>query len=763
MSAALQPTRRIALVGTHLPRRCGIATFTSALGDALLQTRPDADCFVVAVTDEGHQYAYPRRVRFELTAADRSSYRRAADFLNVNNIDVVSLQHEYGIYGGRAGSHVLALLRELRSPIVSTLHTVLERPTLPQRAVLEEVLRLSQRVVVMSETAAQFLRTIYRAPPEKIAQIPHGIPGLLEESGYKVRVGLEGRPLLLTFGLLSPDKGIEYVLDALPAILERHPEAVYVVLGATHPKIKEEQGESYRASLAERAHRLGVSASVRFLDRFVEQKELEDYLGAADLYLTPYLQAEQITSGTLAFAVGAGKAVVSTPYWYAAELLAHGRGRLVPYRDAHAIAREVLQLLGNDRERRALGQKAAGASSLKRWPAVAEQYLELFDEVRQTYRGTRREGLGVHAQGGIPDPFPTLELQHLRTLCDDIGVLQHASYNVPRYREGYCLDDNARGLLLTALLEDGVRENGGRGAVRRLASRFLAFVDHAFDGETGRFRNFMSFERRWSERVGSEDSHGRALWALGTVVGRSHDPGRQGLANELFGRALPAASGFTSPRAWAFTLLGIHEYLEAFQGDSRVQQVRAALSERLLLCYQRTRGPGWEWFEDSVTYENARLPHALLVTGARLGREDMVTAGLRSLAWLEEVQRSESGNFSPIGSNGFYRRGGARAEFDQQPLEACAMISACLEASAHQRDPAWLQRAGRAFRWFLGDNHLHTPLFDPSTGGCRDGLHEERVNENQGAESTLAFLLSLVAIRAEEHSQVRGVKLGACP
>ncbi len=747
-TAASTGCHTVALLGNHLPRHCGIATFTTDLGDAMTAEYPDLDCFVLAMNDAGRRHAYPGRVRFELAESDIASYRRAADFLNVNEVDVVSVQHEYGIFGGKAGAHVLALLRELRMPIVTTLHTILPEPDPIHRKVMNELAELSERLVVMSARGAELLREVHGVPDRKVDVIPHGIPSASTARRSKEQMGVEGKSVILTFGLLSPDKGIEHVVDALPAIVARFPETLYIVLGATHPHVKEQHGETYRLALESRAQRLGVDANVIFHDRFVTQAELAEFVAAADVYVTPYLNAEQSTSGTLAYAVGAGKAVISTPYSHAREMLADGRGILVPWRDPAAIAREVVDILGNDDERAAMGKRAAAYGRDMFWPAVARRYHSSFERACADHAERRRTVFQAKRLAKRPTELPETSLEHVGRMTDSTGILQHAVFNVPRYEDGYCLDDNARALLLIALVDEAGTEDGK--TARTLASRYLAFVSHAFDGTSRRFRNFMDYTRRWTEAVGSEDSHGRALWALGAIVGRSPDPSKHSIAGALFHGALQAVPDFTSPRAWAFTLLGIDEYLRAFQGDSSVQALRRLLAERLFELFRRTSAPEWPWFEECATYENARLSQALLASGARMGHEEMTSAGLRSLEWLASVQRGADGDFSPIGSNGFYPKGGIPAAFDQQPVDACAMISACLEARRITGDEQWTRHARRAFRWFLGQNHLNVSLYDASTGGCRDGLHADRVNENQGAESTLSFQLALLEMRGVE-------------
>ncbi|HKQ71230.1 MAG TPA: glycosyltransferase family 4 protein [Polyangiaceae bacterium] len=744
--------RKVAMLGNHVPRQCGIATFTADLSDAVAKAYSELDCFVLAMNDAGKRHDYPLRVRFEIAESDLASYRRAADFLNVNGVDVLSVQHEYGIFGGKAGNHVLALLRELRMPIVTTLHTILADPNSFQRAAMDELTRLSERLVVMSEHGGRLLREVHGVDESKIDLIPHGIPNVALASRTKDQLGVEGKSVILTFGLLSPDKGIEHVIDALPAILKRFPQTVYIVLGATHPHVKERHGETYRLMLENRAKRLGVDSSMIFHNRFVSQGELTDFLSAADIYVTPYLKAEQITSGTLAYAVGSGRAVISTPYWYARELLADDRGILVPWRDPEAIGREVIDLLASDEKRLGFSKRAAEHGRNMKWPAVAQSYVRAFERARADHATRLRVAFQAKTLAKRPAELPELNLEHLELMTDNTGLLQHAAFTVPSYDDGYCIDDNARALLLMALVEEAGSED--QKAVRTLASRYLAFVKHAFNPNVGRFRNFMTYGRRWTEEAGSEDSHGRALWALGTLVGRSTDPGKQSLGGDLFHGALPVVSAFKSPRSWAFGLLGIDEYLKAFNGDSNVEALRRDLAEKLLDLFHRTSKVDWPWFEDSLTYCNPRLSHALLVSGARMGRADMTAVALRSLEWLVSVQATGDGYFAPVGSNGFYVRGQTKAPFDQQPVEAHAMVSACIESRRVTGEERWLDYARRAFSWFLGQNQLQQALYDATTGGCRDGLHADRVNENQGAESTLSFLLALCEMRSADRGDV---------
>ncbi|MGC2363515.1 MAG: glycosyltransferase [Candidatus Sulfotelmatobacter sp.] len=742
--------RKIAFVGDHLPRKCGIATFTSDLLAAVAAAHPQSQCFSVSVNDIPGGYEYPQVVRFEIEEQDLSSYLRAADFLNISDVDIVCLQHEFGIFGGTEGGHILALLRELRMPVVITLHTILREPKANQRRVMHELVALSTRLVVMAERGRQMLQEIYQAPPAKIDLIPHGIPdvGFVDSTDFKDQFGVEGKVVLLTFGLLSPNKGIEYVLNALPHILAEFPDVVYIVLGATHPNELREHGEAYRLSLEILAKKNKLEKNVIFYNRFVELENLKEFIGAADFYITPYLNEAQITSGTLAYTFGAGKVVISTPYWHAAELLAEGHGVLVPFGDAPAIAREVIGLLRDDTRRHAIRKNAYKLGREMVWSNVARLYMRSFESSRIEGAARSRKSLARKTLDQKPRELPELKLSHLSRMTDSTGIFQHAIFTVPNFSEGYCTDDNARAFILAVLLSE-LGEEPER--VRTLATTYAAFLHHAFDLRVKRFHNHMSFDRRWLDEEGSEDCHGRALWALGVGVGRSPYRGFQIMAGQLFALALPALAEFTSPRAWALGLIGIHEYLRRLSGDSLVNQTREALTSRLMELFERTAQPDWCWFEEELTYDNAKLPHALILSGRATGQPAVLERGLQALRWLTELQISEKGHFRSIGSNGFYRRGGVRANFDQQPIEAQAMVSACLEAYRATSDLWWYEQAQRAFDWFIGWNDLGLELCSPKTGGCRDGLHVDRVNRNQGAESTLAFLLSLGEMRLAQN------------
>jgi glycosyltransferase involved in cell wall biosynthesis len=757
------PTR-IAFIGNYLPRECGIATFTTDLCTAIAAEYGQERLFAIPVNDPDSIYDYPDRVRLELTQEDLASYERAADFLNFNGNDLVCLQHEYGIYGGTAGRHILALLRRLKMPLVTTLHTVLREPDANQRIVLEEIAELSDRLIAMSELAAQLLRDVYSVPYGKIDVIPHGVPDLpfTDPNYFKDIFSAEGRSVLLTFGLLSPNKGIENVIRALPDILAEHPDVVYIVSGVTHPHIRRRDGESYREGLQALAKELGVSSNLILSNHFVNANELVQHVGAADIYITPYRQEAQIVSGTLAIALGAGKAIISTPYWHARELLAGKRGVIVPFDRPDAIAEAVLALLNNDAERHAMRKRAYLHSRGTTWPKTATAYMASFQRARfERSLQPRPAQLVEDARSGAEqiETLPVLNTDHLFALTDDTGMLQHAIFSVANTREGYTTDDNARALIVSTLLAARAPCDEAS-KLPQLSQRYLAFLWLAFDADRKRFRNFLSYERTWLEDIGSEDSHGRALWALGTVLGQSQDAGLRGAAGRLFEFAVLTTLSFSSPRAWAFAILGAQAYLDWFPGDRAVQAVRNGLADRLLGIYHGTRSDNWPWFEKSLSYSNATLPHALILAGFRSGNEKMTAAGIESLEWITTAQhRRANGNFVPIGSNGFFSEGKEKARFDQQPIEASATISACLETYRFTGEERWLEEAKQTFRWFLGKNDLQVSLYDATTGGCKDGLHPDRVNENQGAESTLSFLMALLEMQTANVSGAEQLKL----
>jgi len=737
--------KSVTLIGSYLPRQCGIATFTADLAGAIVDSDPTIDCTIVAMNDRRKGYQYPGDVRFQIDQNNLSEYRLAADFLNVRDPAVVCLQHEYGIFGGQRGSFIIELAKNLKSPLFTTLHTVLRDPLAEEKQIIAQLAELSASLVVMSEHSANFLRDIYQVPEQKITLIHHGVLDVpfLDPDPCKRKLGAGDKTVILTFGLLSPGKGIEFMIDALPDIVDSHPDVLYYVVGATHPHCKAHSGEDYRLSLHHRAKELGVDHCIVFHDRFVERDELLEIIRAADIYVTPYLNEAQVVSGTLAYAVGAGKAVVSTPYWHAQEMLADGRGRLVPFKDSKALSQQINQLLTCPEERRRVRRAAYDYSRSMVMKEMGRNYLALFSRAKAPH-ARARDLPALDTLSQQDQRLPQINLRHLRYMTDQTGMLQHAKFTVPNRAHGYCVDDNARALIIVVRAHDLDKSNI---SLTKLSSIYLAFLDDAFNAETGRFRNFMSYERKWSEVIGSEDAHGRALWALGVLAGWGHNTGQVALATQLFHDALPALENFSDSRAIAFPILGIQAYLRRNHDDRQVRALLESLGSRLMRRFRNFATKDWQWHEAELAYDNARLPEALMACGRITDDDDMVKTGIEVLEWLRDIQLDPSGGwFAPVGNQGWFAKSGSKAQYDQQPLEAAAMIGASIEAYACTQREEWIQLASTCFNWYLGKNDQQIRLYDHATGGCRDGLTAYGVNENQGAESTLAYLSSLLAI-----------------
>jgi len=736
----------VAMISSYVPRQCGLATFTNDLGTALSeeafgQSMQSGRINIIAMNDRDGEYTYGLEVAGEIRQHRKEDYRNAADVLNNSKVDVVSLQHEYGLFGGADGEYLFGLLERLRKPLITTLHTILSEPSPGQLDVLRRVCEHSGAVVVMAQRARKILSEVYGVDPDRIRLIHHGVPDVPfgDTEPFKERFGVSGRPVILTFGLLSASKGIETMLDALGRVAPEHPDVAYIVLGVTHPAVRRESGESYRLSLERRAVELGIQKNVLFHNRYVSLDDLREYLQAADLYVTPYRAKEQITSGTLAYAVASGRAVISTPYWHAEELLADGRGRLVDFGDIDGLARELGDLLKNTDQRETIRKAAHDFGREMVWARVAGQYAQTFDDVRRAFAERESQKVpGVPASMRLSLPEPRLD--HLYAMSDDTGMLQHAIFGTPDRHHGYTTDDNARALIVTAMAWSLFKDE----RVLDYLHSYLSFLHFAQVPDIGRFRNFMSYDRRWLESDGSDDSQGRALWALGYLISHAPNHAMKKLATDLFRRAVPKIAGLRFPRSWALSILGLHYYLREFTDDIEIRHLMGTLGERLNDRFIEHASEDWPWFEDVVTYDNGRIPQALIIAGLGLDRQHLVDRGLKALEWLFVVQTSGEGYLSPIGNDGWLTRNGKRAVFDQQPLEAAGLIGACKAAYRASGSNTWLREMRRSFEWYLGRNAVGLQLVDFKTRGCHDGLEEHRLNENQGAESLLSWLLSLL-------------------
>ncbi len=573
MASMIDPElKHIALIGNFLPRKCGIATYTTDTYSALKDRFPDLRVDVYAMDDHPGRYAYPPEVTRAIPQQDRAAYLDAARAIEASGAQALWIQHEYGIFGGPAGELLIALLDRLSIPVVATLHTVLEKPSTDERRVMEALLRRSAKVIVMAEKGRDILKRVHGTDDRKIVMIPHGVPDreFLDPDLFKPAFGWEGREVILTFGLLAPNKGIETMIAAMPEIVAARPKALYVVLGATHPNLVAHEGEAYRDRLKAQAAERGVAEHVRFIDAFFDHDQLIDYLQAADIYATPYTNPAQITSGTLSYAVGVGKAVVSTPYVHATEILADGHGVIVDFGDAEGFGREIVRLLSDKTARLELSARAYARGRTMIWPCLAETAMT---EIAGILHAKPRRLLKPAAELATLTP----DIAAVERMSDATGMLQHSIFSVPDRRHGYCIDDNARALILMSRIDpiDAQLRD-------KWTSTYASFVQFAWNPEARRFRNFMNFDRTWCEDVGSEDSNGRALWALGVTARDARSQKHCDWASALFDATASIALELGSPRARAFAMLGAAAMIEAHPGHALSRTILTRFGEELI-------------------------------------------------------------------------------------------------------------------------------------------------------------------------------------
>jgi glycosyltransferase involved in cell wall biosynthesis len=730
---------RLCFVSSYPPRECGIATFARDLRQAIGQLRSDAKASVIAVTNTSEGYGYPPEVVFEMRQQESDDYALAAEYANLSGFDVVCVQHEFGIYGGPEGRHITKMMEGLRGPVVSILHTVLAETTQGYHDSLVRVAALSDHLVVLSEKAVPILKDNYGIPENKIHVIHHGVPeaSFVDPNYYKDQFAAEGKLVILTFGFLSRNKGIEMMLEALPDVVRAHPEVVYIVLGATHPEVKRTDGEAYRLWLQKRVTELGLTKHVVFDPRYVEQAELLEYIGACDIYVTPYQSKEQIVSGTLAYAVGMGKAVVSTPYLYAEEILADGRGLLVDFGNVAGLTEKLLELIERPATRHRMRKLAYQYGRQMIWPEVGRRYLELFDHALATYKGKALPRAAKHLSV-VSYALPDVKLDHLARLTDDTGIIQHAAYGVPDRRFGYCTDDAARAMVV-ALMHYAQEADD---LSLNLIYRYLSFLQYQ-QLPDGHFHNFMNFSRQHEDERGSEDTLGRALWGLGEAV--AHGPTNiiRTLAGEMFEKALGALQP-QHPRAMAYAICGLYSFLQRYSGAALAQRKLIKIANHLAGWFKRNSAD-WCWFGDELTYANAKMPQAMLLAFQATGEERFKQIGLESLDFLLRVTYRRD-YFDFIGNQGWYTWGGVRAVLSQQPIEAGYTAEACLVAYEITGSVHYLDMAHAAAQWLMGRNRLGVRLYDTETGACADGLDPHGASMNQGAESVICGLLALLAV-----------------
>lgn len=757
---------KIAYISTYPPRECGLATFNNNLMRAISSNFPDRqhlaqNGFVVALNDSENlqEYEYPEEVKYVIRQNHQKDYIRAANYINTSNADVCIMEHEFGIYGGESGIYILPLINRLEKPLISILHTVLKDPSYVQRIIIREIAEQSSKIIVMSKRAVEFLTTIYEIPADKIQIIEHGVPDVEAPVDNPVRnlSSFKNKRVMLTFGLLSRNKGLETVVKALPKIVEKHPDVMYVVLGNTHPGVIKNSGEEYRDHLKSLAAQLGVSKNLAFIAKFVSEEELVNYLTACEIYVTPYLNEAQITSGTLSYAVGAGAAVVSTPYWHATELLADNRGRLFDFKNSEALADTIIELLDQDRILAELKENAYQYGLHLRWPVIGAEFIKVAQEALSRFDFSDKI-----LRNSIVDPeiLPKFSLTHVLRLTDDTGIVQHAKYGIPNLKEGYCLDDNARALIMALM---AYQRNKSREAFELLPI-YLSYI-HYMQTDDGNFRNFLSFDRRYLDEVGSEDSFGRTIWALGHLIGCAASNSYREFSLEIFHKSVPHFSTLKHLRGIANTIIGISLYLQAYPTDEGMVKILVNLTQPLIDAYNNTQSDDWQWFEEKMTYDNAILPLALLHSCEITGNEEAKTIALATMAFLDKLTLS-NGYLSPVGNDGWYYRGGTFPTFDQQAIETMAMVLMHFQAYQIFRVPQYIEKMFLSYKWFLGENTLRAPLYDHETKGCCDGLLPGGINRNQGAESTLAYLIShltvLKAFELEYEYNKYGQKLQTC-
>jgi glycosyltransferase involved in cell wall biosynthesis len=728
----------VGFVGTYGPRRCGIATFTADLAQSIDGDDHRAPPMVLAVTEPSGQHEYPAEVEFEIRQNVKADYVRAAEHVNFSHLRLVCIQHEHGIFGGEDGAYILDFVRALQVPVVTTLHTVLKHPSPNQAAIVRKLFELCAEIVVMSRIAKDLLESSYGVRGSKVRIIPHGIPVMADRSNQralKAEFGVAGRRLLLTFGLLSANKGIETVIRALPEIVRRFPDIVYFVVGATHPAVVRRDGEAYRTLLALEAEKLGVREHVVFRDQFVSADELRKYLQAADVFVSPYLNEAQVTSGALSYAMGAGAAVVSTPYWHAEELLSDGRGCLFPFKDDQALSKTLLKLFSSPDELQRVRATAAEFAHSMAWPRIGDAYFEVIRAAARAAEDARADNGATKALA--LSSLPDLCLDHLVRMTDDTGIIQHAAYSVPTRSTGYCVDDNARALIV-AVQADRIR---GGADTRALVTRYLSYL-HGSQRPDGSFWNFMSYERVLDSALASDDCTGRSIWALGVTAALAANDGCRQLARDMLARALPHSREL-GPRGTALTVLGLVNLLAAEPGKIEERQILDGLVTKLCDAYRANASDDWRWFESTLTYDNAIMPLALFAAYSVTGDKATLDRARESLEFLEEVC-FDGGQLQLVGNTGWHSSGGEKACADEQAIDATALVLAFSCAYSVTEDTHYLRRMRESFAWFLGANRLGLPLYDFSTGGCRDGMGLAHVNQNQGAESTVCFLMALL-------------------
>jgi len=732
---------KLVFIGTYPPRECGIGTFTNNLLNSTFDStesgNSEHECFVVALNDNNLTYEYPQEVKLTIRQDQQEDYLKAVEFINLSGVDLCILEHEFGIFGGHSGVYILPLLHKLEIPIIVTLHTILKTPSYNEKAILSEICKMAHKIVVMSHKAIEFLVDIYKVPENKIVFIEHGVPDIhFDQAQSKKEFKLDRKKVLLTFGFIGRNKGIETVIKALPEVVKKHPEIIYIVLGKTHPNVIRHSGEEYRIFLIRLVKNLQLENNVVFLNEFIDEQYLFKYLYAADIYITPYLNEAQITSGTLSYAVGVGSAVISTPYWHAEELLAEGRGRLFNFNDSDNLTSTLTGLLDKPEELDELRRKAFDYGRKITWPKIGQKYVRLIKDILKeepTIIVQKDTELDLQV-------LPKFALTHINRLTDDTGIIQHAKFGIPNLKEGYCLDDNARALLMVLM---AYRQKKDLSALE-LSPIYLSYI-HYMQNPDGTFRNFLSFSRNFLDEVGSEDSFGRTIWALGYLLGNAPNDAYYQTGKSVFFNASPNFEKLESIRSIANTMIGISYYVKSNPSDDSMTERLRNMTQNLIRHYHENKTPDWKWFESLLAYDNGMLPLALLHAAEILNDEKITKVAIKTMDFLTKHTLKDN-YLSIIGNEKWYKKGGDRSVFAQQPVDAMAMVLMYHQAFHVTKDKKYLNRLYTSFLWFLGENDLRMSLYDFETKGCCDGFESYGVNRNQGAESSLAYLISYLTV-----------------
>ncbi|MCB0804891.1 MAG: glycosyltransferase [Bacteroidales bacterium] len=726
---------KIAYITTYNPRECGIATFCESIIRDVpeLHKGMEHDHMVIAMNDQGEHYQYPDSVKYTIREEVLDDYLKAAGFIN-ENADIVILQHEFNIFGGEDGVYILPLMNKLTVPSIAVFHTVYKKPSVSQKLILQELSKMVQKVVVISQTASDFCRSVYEIPLAKLQVIRHGVPEIkLGTDEAKNKIGLPEKKIIMTFGLLTRNKGLETVIRAMPEIVKKHPDVVYLCLGKTHPTVKKVSGEEYREFLESLVKELHVEDTVIFKNKFLSDEDLEVYLAAADFLITPYQHEEQISSGPLTFAMGSETAILSTPFWYAEEMLKDDRGLLFGFKDHEKLAVEVNMLLDDSNKLKKYKSNSHKFGKAITWKNIATEYLELAEQIVQG-GAAQNDAEIVRKSYHIPD----IDITHLRRLTTDTGIISHARFGFPDYASGYSLADNAMAMFAVAICQDEIKAE-----TNDLLTVYLSFI-RFMQNKDGSFRNHLGYDHSFGHDQSSQLAMGKTICSLGYLIANSPAYIYLEAAKDIFEQSIGIFDKFDDPRAISAAITGIYHFLSIHRTDQHVLELISDLTSKLIEKYEEFSEGEWKWFEPELNGEYGLIPQALLCASEITGRIDAREIAIGSVKFLTGLTLSE-GHLSLIGTDERYSKNGKRAYFAQLPIDAMHMVLMYKKAYEVSGNRIFYENMLTSFNWFLGENDLRFSVYDPESKGCCDGLEEKGINRNQGAQSTAAFLIARCA------------------